>query len=248
MLHSILFSCLAGILGTLLGGIVCLLVKQKGRTVSFFLSVAAGFMLAIVCFDLVPESILFFEGKIVPALCSVAAGCVLVLLLELLTDEAQKKGLIRAQASEMSQKEMVRMSVIMLLAIALHNLPEGLVIGSSEAADKGWVLALLIGLHNIPEGMALAAPMLAGGTKKINAILFTGLAGVPTVIGAVVGYLIGSISTVFVAVSLGLAAGAMLSVIFADMLLEAYKFTSGKAVGLCTLVSMLLGILLIYSV
>jgi hypothetical protein len=75
-------------------------------------------------------------------------------------------------------------------------------IGASYANNDGvmgssaLVLAVLIGLHNIPEGMAVSVPLIGGGMSKPKAVLLTALSGVPTVIGALLGFVIGEMSVV----------------------------------------------------
>ncbi len=97
-------------------------------------------------------------------------------------------------------------------------------IGASFANSNGvmqgsaLVLAILIGLHNIPEGMAIAVPLINGGVKRRMAILVTGLSGAPTIIGAIVGYWLGDIGPLGLALSLGFASGAMLYVVFGEIL------------------------------
>ena len=103
--------------------------------------------------------------------------------------------------------------VIMACAIALHNLPEGIVIGASYAGDAtsgaftgtGLVMAIIIGLHNIPEGMAVEVPLMTGGMSRTKAVLVTALSGAPTVIGALIGYGLGGIGPLALSLSLSFA-------------------------------------------
>ena len=83
--------------------------------------------------------------------------------------------------------------LVMAFAIALHNFPEGMVIGASYASDEvtgsvgGLATAIVIGLHNIPEGMAGSVALVAGGMKKLKATLLTAVTGRPTILGAMFG-------------------------------------------------------------
>ena len=84
--------------------------------------------------------------------------------------------------------------VVMACAIALHNIPEGMTIGASFAVSDnlmwgtGMIMAVLIGLHNIPEGMAVAVPLISGGTGRARATLITAACGLPTLLGAWLGF------------------------------------------------------------
>ena len=75
------------------------------------------------------------------------------------------------------------------LAIALHNFPEGLVLGSSLQGFSA--LSFLIGLHDIPEGIAVALPYMQNG-KRVKGVLYSFLSGITTVVGAIVGALFSS--------------------------------------------------------
>ena len=244
MLKVLLYGAVSGIIGTMLGGVISAFLSKKDKVIGVLFAVAAGVMLAIVSFDLIPEA--YAEGGVWTLAASVLAGVVLVVILDEITKAVTKKGGDIIEEGRKRRVEMTKTGILMMLAIAVHNLPEGLVIGSSELKSRGLLMALLIGLHNIPEGIAVAAPLIAGGMKKWKAILITASTGIPTLIGAVIGYYIGLASATFVAVSLGIAAGAMLAVIFAEMLPESLKLNESKAPGFAAVISVVIGAVAIY--
>ncbi|MCI7583998.1 MAG: ZIP family metal transporter [Christensenellaceae bacterium] len=244
MLKVLLYGAVSGIVGTMLGGVISAFLSKKDKVIGVLFAVAAGVMLAIVSFDLIPEA--YAEGGVWTLAASVLAGVVLVVILDEITKAVTKKGGDIIEEGRKRRVEMTKTGILMMLAIAVHNLPEGLVIGSSELKSRGLLMALLIGLHNIPEGIAVAAPLIAGGMKKWKAILITASTGIPTLIGAVIGYYIGLASATFVAVSLGIAAGAMLAVIFAEMLPESLKLNESKAPGFAAVISVVVGAVAIY--
>lgn len=89
-----------------------------------------------------------------------------------------------AQTKEQkSRRQLFIAGLVMAFAIALHNFPEGMVIGASYASDEttggvgGLATAIVIGLHNIPEGMAVSVPLAAGGMGKVKATVLTALTG-----------------------------------------------------------------------
>ena len=142
--------------------------------------------------------------------------------------------------------------IVMASAIALHNVPEGMTIGAAYASNSGvmgsaaLVLAVLIGLHNIPEGMAVSVPLISGGMGRIKAVLITALSGVPTMIGALLGYLLGEIGPLGLALSLGFASGAMLYVVFGEILPQSILMYHSKLPAFSTIVGMLVGLLIIF--
>lgn len=145
--------------------------------------------------------------------------------------------------------------VIMAFAIALHNLPEGMAIGASYAvgdetsllSGSGFLLAMVLGLHNIPEGMAVSVPLIAGGMPRSRAVLITALSGAPTILGAFIGFYLGTLSPIGLTLSLGFASGAMLYVVLGELIPEAVLMWKSKLPAFVILIGMLVGILFIYT-
>ena len=142
--------------------------------------------------------------------------------------------------------------VVMACAIALHNIPEGMTIGASFAvsSDLMWgtsmIMAVLIGLHNIPEGMAVAVPLISGGTSRVKATLLTAACGLPTVLGAWLGFWLGDIGPLGLTLSLGFASGAMLYVVFGEIMPESYLIYRSKLPAFAVMVGLALGMLMIF--
>ena len=272
----ILATTIAGVVGTGLGGLVgALLQKDSNRTVSLLLSFAGGVMLSVVCFDLVTESIATGAGIYV-VIGSVAAGVAIIYLLNYIIDQKTNPEVphigedhpktaddldelihsdhyLMHHEKQDSKFALMVAGFVMACAIALHNVPEGMTIGASYANNDGvmgssaLVLAVLIGLHNIPEGMAVSVPLIGGGMSKPKAVLLTALSGVPTVIGALLGFVIGEMSVVGLAVSLGFASGAMLYVVFGEIIPQAILMYHSKLPAFSVIFGMLLGLLIIYG-
>ena len=144
--------------------------------------------------------------------------------------------------------------VVMACAIALHNMPEGMVIGASYAGSRaagplggaGLVMAVIIGLHNIPEGMAVSVPLITGGSSRLRAVVITALSGAPTIIGAILGYCLGTLSPMWLSLSLSFAGGAMFYVVFGELLPEAILMWRSKLPAFATVFGVLAGLVLIY--
>lgn len=142
--------------------------------------------------------------------------------------------------------------VVIACAIALHNIPEGMTIGASFAVSDnlmwgtGMIMAVLIGLHNIPEGMAVAVPLISGGTGRVKATLLTAACGLPTVLGAWLGFWLGDIGPLGLTMSLGFASGAMLYVVFGEIMPESYLIYRSKLPAFAVMVGLALGIFMIF--
>lgn len=150
------------------------------------------------------------------------------------------------------KRELWVAGVVIACAIALHNIPEGMSIGASYNIDTeggvsmALILAVLIGLHNIPEGMAVSVPLVAGGMKRIKAALLTAASGAPVVLGAWLGYWIGDIGAIGLAASLGFASGAMLYVVFGEIVPQAVLMYRSKVPAFFVIIGMLIGMIIIY--
>ena len=272
----IITTALAGVAGTGLGGLIgALLQKNSNRTVSLLLSFAGGVMLSVVCFDLVTESIETGVG-IGVVIASVAFGVAVTFLLNYLIDRKtnpevphidskhpktaddldeliHSDHLEQHQAGNGSKFELFIAGIVMACAIALHNVPEGMTIGASYASNNGvmgsaaLVLAVLIGLHNIPEGMAVSVPLITGGMGKAKAVLITAASGAPTIVGAQLGYWLGEIGALGLALSLGFASGAMLYVVFGEILPQAILMYHSKLPAFSAIAGILAGLLVIFG-
>ncbi len=273
-------TAIAGICGTGTGGLVgALFRKDSDKIVSLLLAFAGGVMLAVVCFDLIVESL---EQELTASSLWITIGGLLlgyglIFLLNAAIDKCTNheiahiddnhprtadspEELIHADHFREHRKMNDRYQLfigglVMAAAIALHNLPEGMVIGASYAAEGdasllsggGFLMAIVIGLHNIPEGMAVSVPLITGGMKKSRAVLLTALTGAPTIIGAILGYTIGTLSPMALAVSLSFASGAMLYVVLGELIPEAILMWRSKAPAFMTLVGILVGMIIIFA-
>ena len=271
----IVTTVIAGVCGTGLGGLIgAMLQKDSNRTVSLLLSFAGGVMLSVVCFDLAVEAIETNVG-VLTVIASIAIGVAVIFLLNYLIDRRANSEvphidenhpktaddldeLIHSdhykhhKAQNDSKFALFLAGVVMACAIALHNVPEGMTIGASYASNNGvmgsaaLILAVLIGLHNIPEGMAVSVPLISGGMSKPRAVLLTALSGVPTVIGALLGFALGEIGPLGLAMSLGFASGAMLYVVFGEILPQAILMYHSKLPAFAAIIGMLVGMFIIF--
>ena len=115
----------------------------------------------------------------------------------------------------------------------------------SERARRVFLFVMAIALHNLPEGMSIAAPMLSGGARPMRAVLLAAASGIPTILGALIGYSVGAMNGAMLGVSLSFAAGAMLYVVLGELLPEAEQLWRHRLSGFATLAGILLGLALV---
>jgi len=239
LLMSSLVGATVAIAGTGLGGMIALSVARPSRRfLSGSLSFSAGLMIAVVCFDILPEAFLIAGMGI--GLLGVVAGVFLVAVCdELIQSYPAKNG------GKISQ-EYKRAGIFMGMVIALHNFPEGLAIGSGFSAFEsyGLGLSLVIGIHDISEGVAMAIPMSLGGMGRLKVLIIAFFAGIPTGVGAISGYLLGDISHLFVSVSLGFAGGAMLYLILGELMPKSRDVYKGRISGFLAVLGAIAGIVM----
>ena len=276
ILYIVVITAIAGIGGTGLGSVIsCLFKRDSNRIVSLLLSFAAGVMIAVVCFDLLSEALV--ESGVFLVIGGLAAGYIIIALLNAWIDKETNIEVAHIDESHPktadSLEELTHANhlkehmegrqprsglfiagLIMAAAIALHNIPEGMVIGSSFAKTAnelilnraGITMAIVIGLHNIPEGMAVAVPLISGGMPKWKAVMITAITGAPTIIGALLGYYIGVLGPVALALALSFASGAMLYVVFAELLPESILMWKSKLPAMAILIGIVTGLIIIY--
>ena len=272
----IVTTTLAGVVGTGLGGLIgAMLQKDSSKTVSLLLAFAGGVMLSVVCFDLAVEAVDTGVGIWI-VVGSIAFGVAVTYFLNYLIDRKTNPEVPHIDAnhpktaddldelihSDHLEQHYARKDgklslfvagIVMACAIALHNVPEGMTIGASYASNDGvmgsaaLVLAVLIGLHNIPEGMAVSVPLISGGMAKWKAVLITAGSGVPTILGALLGYWLGEIGPMGLTLSLGFASGAMLYVVFGEILPQSILMYHSKLPAFSAIAGMLVGMLIIFG-
>jgi ZIP family zinc transporter len=219
-----LIAFVVGVIGTGAGGLlVTLLGKPTNRTLSALLGFSAGVMVSIVTFDLMPEA-LSISGTAV-GLVWLVIGALSVACVDLVYPH------IHHMSADRESSRFVRTAIVVTLGIMIHDLPEGLAVGAGLGpySDVGWVVAILMFLHNIPEGMAVAGPLAAAGRGRRELLLFSALAGCPSVLGAAIGSLAGQISPSVLAGSLAFSAGAMVFVSFDELIPAAQEIAEGHS-------------------
>ena len=241
IIGALLVSTIAG-LSTILGAFV-IFFKFKENNINKFITASLAFSLAIMIgisiTDLIPESsyILLSNygiGKgILFSILAFIIGMILVKYLHKLMDKTE------------AQNDLYKLGILNMLALILHNFPEGIAtfMSSYKDIELGLKLGLAIAFHNIPEGISIAVLIYYATKSKKNAIFKTFLSGIAEPIGAILAYIFLSkyITDSLISIILLLVGGIMITLAIEGILPKAKKYNLNKYLYL----GLLIGIILI---
>ena len=218
-------------LGTTLGAAMVFFMKNKmnGKVEKLLLGFAAGVMIAASIWSLLNPSIDMAEeqGEIswVPAAVGFCLGIIFLLILDSIVPHLHLK-------SEKPEgiKSKIKREIMLVLAVTLHNIPEGMATGvvfagsmmgnASISMAGAFALAIGLAIQNFPEGAIISMPLRAEGMSKGKAFLYGTLSGIVEPIAAIVTILLASFVVPILPYLLAFAAGAMIYVVVEELIPE----------------------------
>ena len=211
-------SLVAG-LATGAGALPVLFIKNiSEESLDIMLGFSAGVMLAATSFSLIIPAI-DLSGPWV-AVIGLAFGAVVLHLIDRFIPHFHPMLGAEGPSSRLSRVW------LFVLAITIHNFPEGLAVGVSFGGGDvatGLVVAMAIGLQNMPEGLAVALPLFREGYKRRRAVWFGTLTGLVEPVGGLLGVALVYVFHPILAWALAFAAGAMLFVVSDEMIPESHR-------------------------
>jgi ZIP family zinc transporter len=218
ILYAVVLSVIAG-LSTGLGGlVVAAFPRLDMRLYDSLLGFAAGVMTAIATIGLIQEALTLGGTPI--ALLGVALGAAVLFGFDRLLPHEHA-----ALSFECVNPMAYRRGVLLFSALTLHNLPEGLAVGTGYVAEPrlGLLLALAIALHNIPEGIAVAGPFRACGMPRRQYLAWAFGSGLAEPVAALLGAVFAAFFQGILPLSLAFAGGAMLYVVSDELIPESHS-------------------------
>jgi ZIP family zinc transporter len=197
---------------------VFLIKEISHRSLDTMLGFAAGVMLAATAFSLLVPAIEL--GGVWIGVIGFVIGAVFVYILDRHIPHAHLLKGAKGPSSALSKIS------LLILAITIHNFPEGLAVGVSFGAGdvaSGVVLATAIALQNIPEGSAVAFPLVREGLSRRKALWYATLTGLVEPLGGLIGVSVVAIAKPLLPGSLAFAAGAMAYVVSHEMIPESHR-------------------------
>ena len=256
--YVVLLAFLAESVGLGLGfvGFYLFNITNK-RLIGMLYGATSGIMIAMICFDILPEALA--TGEQVFVMCGVGLGICLGLSLEDMTEIIKDKFRVKKRdkgrkvgrqdsLGKQSHKELDRnIGIILLIGIAIHSFPEGFALGtiSISAPESLHQLAIITCLHSIPEAIALAVPF------KLMRVSYQFVVATPLMIGSVMGLgaLVGlgltQTVTFLVPVALGGATGIILYIVCEELLPESRKMWNGRMTSVATIVGIIVGMFIV---
>ena len=234
----------ATVFGSLLG---FAFKKISHKFSDIVLAFAAGVMLAAAVLGLIVPSMEYGGNWALPVtVIGIFCGALCLNFLDRLVPHLHRLSGVDQEAHP-HQSNQLNKVLLFVMAIAIHNLPEGIAAGvgfGTGNTGEAMTIALGIALQNIPEGMVIIAPMLAAGMKPGRTFVVAMFTGIVEVLGALLGYFAVSISSAILPFALAFAGGTMLYVISDEMIPETHAHGSERGAtysllaGFCLMLAM----------
>ncbi len=237
---AFILTFIAGI-STMIGSLLIFFKDRRGVVLKYSLSFAAGVMICVSVIDLIPESIelLFNENKnktFILTFVFIIVGMIVSFMIDKLIPENENQ----------KENKLFKVGIFSMIAIILHNIPEGIATFLSSATNikLGIALTLAIALHNIPEGISISVPIFKATKSRKKALIYTFISGMSEPFGAILAYLLLApiINDTIMGILLALIAGIMIHIGALKLLPTALKYKEKKK----TICFLIIGIFFMY--
>ena len=234
---------------TMIGAVLGFVFKKITHKFSdMVLAFAAGIMLAAAVLGLILPSIEYGgDWWLLYTVGGIFAGALFLNVLDKAVPHLHRLVGVDNDGHDGNSAGKLDKILLFVMAIAIHNLPEGIATGvgfGSGNVSEALMIAGGIALQNIPEGMVIIGPMLAAGISRRRTLVCALATGLVEVIGTFIGYFAVSISAAILPFALAFAGGTMLYVISDEMIPETHAHDSARGVtymllaGFCVMLCM----------
>ena len=230
-MENIVIGLLIPFLGTTLGSAIVFLMKNKMNTKvqKLLLGFASGVMIAASIWSLITPSIEMAEEQGIVSWIPAAIGFLFGIIFLLVLDSIIPHLHLNSKKPE-GIKAKLKNTTMMVLAVTLHNIPEGMAVGvvfagvlaqnTTITLAGAFALSIGIAIQNFPEGAIISMPLKNEGMSKIKAFFYGTLSGIVEPIGAIITILLTGIVTPILPYLLSFAAGAMIYVVVEELIPE----------------------------
>ena len=212
--------------GTIVGAVALLFVRRTGDVLlDVLMGFTAGVMLAATAFSLLVPALQ--SGTLLEVVAGLLAGAGTLALLDWLIPHAHARF-----AEQHAATAEWRRGTLLVSALTIHNVPEGLAVGVAFAAggaDLGVPIAIAIGLQNVPEGFVAGVPLIAAGMRRRTAAAVAASTGLVEPPAALAAYAALEFADALLPLGLGFAGGAMLYVVVDELIPESHARGNERA-------------------
>lgn len=223
--YSFLLTFIAGF-STLIGALLIFFKAKTNKIIVGSLAFASGVMFAVSLTDLIPEAINLFNYKSYLEIPLIVIFMVLGIILSMTIDK------YIPNVENTGKNGLFRVGIISMLAIIMHNIPEGIATFMAASTDisLGISLTMAIALHNIPEGISIAVPIYYSTKSRGRALLYTFISGISEPFGAFLAFLFLKpfMNDFVMGVLMAVIAGIMTHIAFYELLPTSKKYNNHK--------------------
>jgi len=217
MVETALIGSFISAMATVLGAVPILFIRRLSeKWKDVLIAFTAGIMVSASTFGLMPQAI--NESGIIALTVGFLVGIVALDLIEKNIPHVDVEN--DSGVSSFDSK-----SLLVIIALFIHNIPEGLSTGFSYASDReglGPMVAIAIGAQNMPEGLVLAVFLINSKVSKLKSMLIVMLTGMMEMMSAVVGFFSASYLESLIGIGLAFAAGAMMFIVYKELIPESH--------------------------
>jgi len=240
-MKTVILLLIISVIGPILGAALGIIHYPSKRFMFNILAFAAGVMLAISFFNLIPQSILFSSTII--AVIGVALGAILMYIIDKLIPHIHPE----MNLDKNKDKDFCNVnksSKYINTALFIHNLPEGMVIalGTITNSIMGIIIAIAITVQKIPEGICTAAPTYYCNKKRFKSFLIACSTLIPLLVGFLIAYfLYQTLSQTIIGLIIGITAGFMIYISTDELIPASSKIVTNQS----TIISLIIGVLFV---
>lgn len=246
VIQALIASLITWLITSIGSAIVFCFKKIHKNVLDIMLGVSAGIMIAASFWSLLNPAIEMSNNLKINIVYSVAFGFIMGGLFLFIGDKIM-------QRFEKDKKSFKR-TFMLIFSITLHNIPEGLAIGTAFGSIlyglsganvlSAWSLAIGIGIQNLPEGMAISVPLRREGYSRFKSFLYGMLSGIVEPIAAIIGAILVLKVRTILPFFLSFAAGAMIYVVIQELIPESQTNKNKEMISLFTLLGFVIMMLL----
>ncbi len=212
-LNAFIISGIAGI-STVLGTII-IFVKTKKSIITRALAFAAGVMFTVSITDLLPSAFNIF------ALHYITIFNLSLIFLFIMIGFLLSTYFGHELTKKVGDNKLLRIGLLSLIAIVLHNIPEGIAtfLTSNSNLNLGITLAMAIGMHNIPEGISIALPIFYATKSRGKAIAYSTITGISEIFGSIIAFIfLKYINDIMMGMLYAIIAGIMINISLCELI------------------------------